>query len=488
MVPYSGAPPHDRRTFVRRLAGGLTALGAGGVVGACSHLAAIDSSERRPDALLLLLADTHSAHHRYARIVAVIDEVIAAHPDVPIAVLFNGDLFERANPVARRGAGELDLVFVAALAARAPVVFNLGNHEASVLDMRAAVRALEDAGAAVVSSIADAGSGRALAPARRRVEVGGLKLEVAGIATDDMATYRAEQRDRLRIPDPARHAAATLGGLGSGVDGAIVLTHAGLPADRAVIAAAPAGALLLGGHDHLRFQHRTHGGHYLHVGHWADAIGVVEVHAGAGAAAWPVRSLMIDGVVTEDAPIAAHVASDAERYLEPEDREVVGFTDRALPFREAALRAVAAVREVAGADVAVIGNTTFGDGLPAGPVARHRFQAFLRFDNPLFVATLDGARLAAILAAANQFDDVPFERRTGEYLVATPMDTPRRADSYRLVADGWIRMNAERYLGFRPDFEAVEGRSLRDVVAASLGAARPAISPPGTSTSGMPAM
>jgi len=483
MVPYSGAPPHDRRTFVRRLAGGLTAVGAGGAVGACSHLAATDFSARRPDALLLLLSDTHSAHHRYARIVAAIDEVIAANPGVPALVLFNGDLFERANPVARRGAGVLDLAFVAALAARAPVVFNLGNHEASVLDLGAAVRALEDSGARVVSSIADAGSGRPLAPARRTLDVGGVRLEVAGIATDDLATYRAEQRDRLRIPDPARHAAATLGGLGSGVDGAIVLTHAGLPADRAVIAAAPAGALLLGGHDHLRFGHRSVAGHYLHVGHWADAIAVVEVRAGAGAAEWPSRTLMIDTVATEDSRMAAGFESAAERHLEPEDREVVGITDRALPFREAALRAVAAVRDAAGADVAVIGNTTFGDGLPAGPVPRYRFHAFLRFDNPLFVATLDGARLAAILAAANQFDDVPFERRTGEYLVATLVEPPDPARRYRLAADGWIRTHADRYLGFRPDFQELEGRSLRDVVAASLGAARPTISRPRTSSS-----
>jgi 5'-nucleotidase / UDP-sugar diphosphatase len=467
MTRYPDARLPDRRTFVRRLAGGLVALGAGGMTGACSRFAAIAPPARRPDALLLLLSDTHAAHHRYARILSVLDATLAAHPGVPAAVIFNGDVFERANPVALRGEGELDLEFVAALAARAPVVFNLGNHEASVLTMSAAVRALEDAGAAVVSSISGAG-GRPLAPTRRTVDVGGVRLDVAGIATDDMATYRAEQRDRLSVPDPARHAAASLGGLGSGVDGAVVLSHAGLPADRAVIAAAPAGALLLGGHDHLRFQHRTDGGRYLHVGHWADAIGVVEVHAGTAAAEWPVRMSMIDGVPTEDAAMARRVARAADRFLEPEDREVVGFTDRALGFREAALHAVAAVRDAAGADVAVIGNTTFGDGLPSGPVPRHRFHAFLRFDNPLVVATVAGTRMNSILSAANQFDDVPFERRTGEYLVATPVDSARRTRSYRLVADGWIRMNAERYLGFRPDFEVLEGQSLREVVAASL--------------------
>jgi 2',3'-cyclic-nucleotide 2'-phosphodiesterase (5'-nucleotidase family) len=142
---------------------------------------------------------------------------------------------------------------------------------------------------------------------------------------------------------------------------------------------------------------------------------------------------------------------------------------RALPFREASIMAAAMVRDAADADVGAIGNTTFGDGLPRGAVTRHRFRAFLRFDNPLVRATVDGATLRAVLARSNHFEEMPFADRTGEYLVATPLAPIVPGRRYTIATDGWIRANAERYLGTSAlQFEEVSGPSLRDVVARGL--------------------
>jgi hypothetical protein len=53
--------------------------------------------------------------------------------------------------------------------------------------------------------------------------------------------------------------------------------------------------------------------------------------------------------------------------------------------------------------------------------------------------------------------------------VATPLDPVDPARRYTVATDGWIRLNARRYLGVEPPFEEVDGLRLKPVVAARLG-------------------
>jgi len=464
------APAVTRRRFLQQLGGGLAlaaSSGCGALLGA--------RSPARPEALLIVLSDTHSAYDRYPQILSLVDRVRARHPGVPLAVLFNGDLFERGNVVALRGGGRVDLALLRALARRAPVVFNLGNHEGALFDLAETVGLLRESGATVVSNAADRRTGRLLASPAAVLELGRHRLAVAGVATNDLSTYRAGVRETLRIPDGPEYAPASLPPLLGGAPLRVVLSHEGTVDDRRILPAVPPGSLVVGGHDHLRYAHRRGGTLYLHPGAWGESVALVEARAGPSGAEWAHRELPTAREGEGDADLAALVRAEEAAHLTAGERVVVGRTRRALPPHEAALLAAAALRDAAGADAALIANTTFGAGLPAGPVSRHRFDAFVRFDGGVHCAPVNGTTLGAILRRANQFGDTPFEARTGEYLVATPVRSldPRRR--YTVATVDWVRMNAERYLGTALDFTPVPGLGLKAVVAARLAGERPSI-------------
>lgn len=461
--PGPEAPAATRRAFLKQLAGGVLAVAGAGAARA-SPLPA------KARALFVVFSDTHSAHDRYPAIVAAVDRLRAENPRVPLAVLFNGDLFERGNVVALRGEGRADLALVRALARRAPVVFNLGNHEGALFDVEETVRLLQAAGATVVSNVTAARDGRAVAAPAAHLELAGVPVAVAGLATDDLSTYRAAVRDSLRIPDGPPYAAEHLGRLLGGAAVRVVLSHEGTLDDRRMLAGTEDGSLVIGGHDHLRYTHRQGRTLYLHTGSWGEALHLVGVMDGPGGIELVHREVPITPDSLVDAELAGIVAAEQRAHLAGEDRAVVGWTRRALPFREAALLAAAAVRDAAGADVGLIGNTTFGTGLPAGPVSRFRFDAFVRFDGELVRARTDGATLRAILRRANQFDETPFAGRTGEYVVASPVGPLDPARGYTVATVDWVRLHAVRYLGTTLDFAPVGGPGLKAVVAARLAA------------------
>src|SRR5436190_2091838 len=86
----------------------------------------------RPEALLVIAADQHSAYERTAQFVARIDRLRSEHPGVPLAILIDGDAFEYGNAIARRTNGVIDFAMSAALAKRGPTIVNFGNHEPEV--------------------------------------------------------------------------------------------------------------------------------------------------------------------------------------------------------------------------------------------------------------------------------------------------------------------------------------------------------------------
>lgn len=441
-----------RRQFLRQAA----TLGLG--LSGCGRWPIDDSSP--PAAVLVLLADTHSAHSSYPSLLAAVDEVVAA-ADGEALILFNGDVFERGNVVTRRGHGHLDLQFVQALSRRAPLVFNLGNHEGALEPIADAADRLRDAGAAVVSNITDTATGRSLADPAVRLRLAGHRLAVAGLATSNYATYRAEVRSTIRVDEGPAYAATQLGALMDGAELGIVLSHEGVALDRTMLPALPRGTLLAGAHDHLHFHHQQDGLLYVHPGHWGATASVITLHDGPSGPSWQHRPLPIPH--PGDAEFATNVARAEDELLEAEDREAMGWLPAALGWQDAALLAVEAVRDHAGADVAMIGNTTFGAGLPAGSVSRHAFDAFLRFENALYVAQVPAGVLQAILRRVNQFGDVDFARRIGEYAVASPVQL-RDVASYTLAVDGWIRLNSQRYLGAALELREVGGPGLREVV------------------------
>src|SRR5262249_8051282 len=59
----------------------------------------LPAKSAEPEALVLILGDQHSAYERTAQLVAKVDELKAAHPDLPLAILLDGDTLEYGNPI-----------------------------------------------------------------------------------------------------------------------------------------------------------------------------------------------------------------------------------------------------------------------------------------------------------------------------------------------------------------------------------------------------
>jgi 2',3'-cyclic-nucleotide 2'-phosphodiesterase (5'-nucleotidase family) len=137
---------------------------------------------------------------------------------------------------------------------------------------------------------------------------------------------------------------------------------------------------------------------------------------------------------------------------------------------DAARFAVEAARKAANADVALIGATTFGAGLPAGEVSRFAFDACVRFDGPLWVAGVEGSRLKQILSRANQGPETPFAERGGENLVAVAPPDIVAGRTYRFVTSDWVAKNPKTYLGDDPP--ALEERPELKLKAAVISALR----------------
>ena len=117
----------------------------------------------------------------------------------------------------------------------------------------------------------------------------------------------------------------------------------------------------------------------------------------------------------------------------------------------------------------MVGGTTFGSGIPAGAITRYQFDAWVRFDGPLYVGEISGAQLQQLAARSNQGPDTPFSQRTGENLVLVGPASIYPNARYRMVTTDWIARKPEAYLGQgAPALKPAEGLTLKAAVAASL--------------------
>ncbi len=402
----------------------------------------------RPEALLIIAGDQHSAYERTAQVVATVDRLKAAHPGLPLAILLNGDTLEYGNIVARRSAGAVDFAMFAALARRAPTIVNLGNHEPEFFDLTDTVARLQATGVTVISNITNRVTGQLFAPAAAKIKLGRTQAVVVGVSTDDLATYRVAVRPTLDLANPVVWAKANFPALLDGAPVSIVLSHAGIRADRGMLSLVPPGTLLAGAHDHQRFVHPFEHGTYVHSGSWNEFLTLAWLHRDpTGAPRWEVEQVFIPTDGPADPELAALIRETRQQHLTPEDRVIVGHTTTALGPAAAARFVVGALRKAAGVDAAFIGNTTFGAGLPAGDVTREAFNACVRFDGTICTTEVDGVRLQQLLAAANLGPDTPFEQRRGEFSFAAGTDTIDPKKIYRLATTDWGAKNTTRYFG-----------------------------------------
>ncbi|HZH27321.1 MAG TPA: metallophosphoesterase [Azospirillaceae bacterium] len=453
----------SRRTATRLLAGSAAPL-----LFAPARLGAAQSG---PDLIVVILSDLHSGYDRAAPTLAALDGMLALYRGVPALIVINGDVFERGNTVALRTEGLVDWAFLAALRRRAPVVLNIGNHEGALADDLVHVVASADAAdLLVVSNIVDRRVGLPFASARVRLALGGRTVHVVGLATDDASAYREPVRGTLDLPAPVAWAEANLAGALAGAQFGIVLSHAGVAADRRILDRVPDGTLVVGGHDHLSLVHGHGRTRYLHTGSWNRQLTVAGIGFQGGRPEIALLQVPVDAAAPGDKEMAALVRETMARHLTQSEREVLGRLPAAMDLSAAARFLARSVAAAAGGQVGLINHTNLGTGLPAGQVNRHAFDAFVRFDGSLFKAEVDGDTLRRILARANQDADTPLDLRTGDFVYANEVPAaPAPEARYGIVTTGWVRQNAGRYLG-RDDiaFTEVPNARLKAVAAQAL--------------------
>ena len=392
---------------------------------------------------VLAMSDLHSAYERTGQLLAALEAEIAGS-DVPHLIAIDGDIFEHGNVVSVRSGGAIDWAFLGELPKLAPTVVNLGNHDNDLTpDLHEVVARMRSLGIVVVSNIVDARTGQPYAEAAVTVLLGQRSLRIVGAGTNSLNTYPKASRDWLSIPEPGEWAQANLIRLLDGADLMLVMSHAGVAGDRDILPLLPDGALMIGGHNHLLFQHEQDRSAYAHTGSWSNA--------------YTTATLFEDGRITVDttavdltaAPsprIAGLIATTLAASLTAEEKAVLGVSPRGLTLGETGRAVAAAMARAAGADAGFIGHTTLGTGLPAGPVTRYAFDAVVRFDGKLMAAEVTPERLAGFMARANQDRPMPLAERSGDFLYGAAEGLDGKATG-RLVTTDWCALNQAEYFG-----------------------------------------
>jgi len=399
------------------------------------------------EALLIVMGDQHSAYERTAQFVALVDRLRLRNPELPIAVLLDGDTQEYGNVIARRSHGAIDFEMFRALAGRVPTFLNLGNHDPEFYDVAETVKRVRETGVVPISNLRDRATGRYFTDPAVALKLGRIDTVLVGLTTDHLATYRVPVRPTIQPRDPVAWGRDNLPRLAQ-QGPLIVLSHAGLDADRELLKVVPDGTLFAGAHDHLRFVHRQGRTVYFHSGSWNSHASLVWLRQGLGGSLhWSVEQVELSEKGAADVPLAEFIEQTRRQFLTPEDLAPVGHLHTALTPSNAARFVAAALRHAANVDAAFIGNTTFGGGLPAGNVSRLAFDACVRFDGAIFVTEIDGVRLRELVARANQNASTPFAERQGDFLVAAAPEMIAPDRRYRIATTDWGARNSERYFG-----------------------------------------
>ena len=448
--------PLHRRRFFQLMAVAAAAPGLGALTGV---------SDGRVLGRVLAMSDLHSAYERTGQLLAALEAEVAGS-DVPHLIAIDGDVFEHGNVVSVRSGGGVDWAFLGELPKLAPTVVNLGNHDNDLTpDLHEVVARMRALGIVVVSNIVDARDGRPYADAAVTLPFGERLLRIVGAGTNSLNTYPRASRDWLSVPEPGEWANANLTRLLDGADLMLVMSHAGVAGDRDILPLLPDGALMIGGHNHLLFQHEQGRSAYAHTGSWSNAYTTATLFEDGRTT---VATTAVDLTAAPSPRIADLIAATLGAHLTDEEKTVLGVSPRALTLGETGRAVAAAMARAAGAEAGFIGHTTLGTGLPAGPVTRYAFDAVVRFDGKLMAADVTPEQLEGFMAHANQDRPMPLAERSGDFLYGAASDVGDRT-KVRLVTTDWCAMNQAEYFGVSDlVFSEVVGAQVKATAAAGL--------------------
>jgi 2',3'-cyclic-nucleotide 2'-phosphodiesterase (5'-nucleotidase family) len=239
--------------------------------------------------------------------------------------------------------------------------------------------------------------------------VGRLRVALFGLATPDtpVETHPLNVRG-LAFRDAVAAARAAVAELRPRADLVVVLSHLGSDEDERLAAAVPGIDVIVGGHTHTKITQPVIVGSTLILQAYerGTVLGRLALTVEGGRViAVDYRLLPITPELAEDPQVAA-VVERYRRRLDAKMAEVVGTalvdlegTKESLRTRETNLGDVVAdaMREAAGAEVALVNGGTIRAGIPAGPVTVGTLYNALPFDNWVISFAVTGAELRQAL-------------------------------------------------------------------------------------------
>jgi 5'-nucleotidase len=240
-------------------------------------------------------------------------------------------------------------------------------------------------------------------------QVGALRVALFGLTTEEtpVATHPRNVQG-LAFDDAVATARRLVAELRPRADLVVALTHLGIEEDERLAAAAPGIDVIVGGHTHTKAEQPAQVGSTLIVQAFERGtfLGRLDLEVTDGkVSAHRYRLVPVTPACGEDPAVAALVAGYARR-LDDTMKEPIGVAAADLEGGKDAMRSretslgdlvADALREAAGADVALINGGTIRAGIPAGTVTRGAIHEVLPFDNWLISFALTGKELRAAL-------------------------------------------------------------------------------------------
>ncbi len=415
-TPWTAA---GRATISRReLLRGAGSAGAMGVVPSFLW------GTQAPDLVLILMADLHSGYAYTAALLQAVKSVISNSQNSRVVIVVNGDIFESGNFLSSSTAvpGSIDLAMLTQFGFLAPTIVTMGNHDGDIFDPTSFVSQV--ASIYNVTLISDLGNVRLSGSplytgnATTTFSVGNKQVKVTAIGTPSLGSY-VQGAARYSVPNPGPYSASLFPSFYTPADFHLALVHAGFVQDTNVLPNLTAPFLLHGAHDHLQFTQPLAGGQGLHIhaGYWSFGIATVGINFGSSGVTMRPRQITLSRTSPVDTNLANLITYSRATYLNSTNNPVLGQSSAEYDLDSAVQLACGIVAAAAGADIGFLSHTTFGEGLPKGPVTKLDLNAFVRFPGGFSTAAISGATLLQqVLPMTNQFGNFPYAQRTGDFL------------------------------------------------------------------------
>ncbi len=340
-----------------------------------------------------------------ARLAATVQAVRDEDPLRPVLLFFAGDMLQGTMlSTLFQGAPDVELFNAMGLDAAA-----LGNHE---LDYgQDNLRSLlQMARYPVLAANVQIPSAQGLLQGQQVLELAnGIRVGVMGLTTSELVTATHPRNTQgVSVTDPLKVAGDSLPELDAASDLLVVLSHLGFEGDIQLASHFADVDLVIGGHNHFRFERPQNRNGVLIVqagerGGWLGRMDLRVQDDKAQVEAY--RLIPMQASLPKDPDMAARVAQLSEQVSAEMDR-VVGRAAVVLNGRRETIRRTESnlgslvadlARVSSGAQMAFLNSGGFRDSIPTGPVTLGQTQRVFPFGNTLVQGQLKGSLVLAVL-------------------------------------------------------------------------------------------